>query len=79
MKCSQKLLNISYKDHVNNEDVCRKTLAVTAEYDKLMIMVKKRKLRWYDHNSGSSDLALDNSTGNRERKKMQKEASGKLY
>ena len=73
MKCYQKLLKISYKDHVNHEDVCRKTLAVTEEYDKLMTMVKKWKLRWFDHISRSSGFALDNSTRHRERKEVQKE------
>ena len=47
MRCYRRLLNISYKDHVANEDVRRKIKAVIGKYDDLLTMVKKRKLRWY--------------------------------
>ena len=39
-------MNISYKDHVSNEEVYRKTQAAIGEYDELLTLVKKRKLRW---------------------------------
>ena len=55
MRCYRRLLNISYKDHVTNEEVRRKIQA--AKYDKLLILVKKWKLRWFDHVSRSSGLA----------------------
>ena len=42
-------MNISYKDHVTNEEV--------VGYDKLLILVKERKLRWFGHVSRSSGLA----------------------
>ena len=45
MKCYQRLLNILYKDHVSNEEVCRKIQAAIGEYDELMTLVKSRKLR----------------------------------
>ena len=45
----QRLLNISYKDHVTNEEI--------GEYDELLTLVKKRKLRWLGHVSRSSSLA----------------------
>ena len=32
MRCYWRLLNISFKDHVTNEDVCRKILAAIGEY-----------------------------------------------
>ena len=57
MRCYRRLLNISYKDHVTNEEVCRKSLAAIGEYDELLALVKKRKLRWFGHVSRSSDLA----------------------
>ena len=57
MRCYQKLLIISYKDHVTNEEVCRKIQAAIGEYDELLILDKKRKLRWFDHVSTSSGLA----------------------
>ena len=52
-----RLLNISYKDHVTNEEVRRKIQAAIGEYDELLTLVKKRKLRWFGHVSRSSGLA----------------------
>ena len=57
MRCYRRLLNISYKDHVTNEEVCRKIQAAIGEYDELLTLVKKRKLRWFGHVSRSSGLA----------------------
>ena len=57
MRCYRRLLNISYKDHVTNEEVRRKIQAATGEYDELLTLVKKRKLRWFGHVSRSSGLA----------------------
>ena len=51
-----RLLNISYKDHVTNEEVCRKIQAAIGEYDELLSLVKKRKLIWFGHVSRSSGL-----------------------
>ena len=44
MRCYRRLLNIWYKDHVTNEEVCRKIQAAIGEYDELLTLVKKRKL-----------------------------------
>ena len=57
MRCNRRLLNISYKDHVTNEEVRRKIKAAIGEYDELLTLVKKRKLRWFGHVSRSSGLA----------------------
>ena len=57
MRCYRRLLIISYKDHVINEEVRRKIHAAIGEYDKLLTLVKKRKLRWFGHVSRSSGLA----------------------
>ena len=57
MRCNRRLLNISYKDHVTNEEVRRKIQAAIGEYDELLTLVKKRKLRWFGHVSRSSGLA----------------------
>ena len=57
MRCYRRLLNILYKDHVPNEEVCRKIQAAIGEYDELLTLVKKRKLRWFGHVSSSSGLA----------------------
>ena len=57
MKCYRRLLNISYKDHVTNQEVRRKIQADIGEYDELLTLVKKRKLIWFGHVSRSSGLA----------------------
>ena len=44
IRCYRRLLNISHKDHVTNEESRRKIQADIGEYDELT-MVKKRKLR----------------------------------
>ena len=57
MKYNRRLLNILYKDHVKNEEVRRKIQEAIAEYDKLLTLVKKRKLKWFDYVSRYSVLA----------------------
>ena len=57
MRCYRRLLNISYKDQVTNEEVRRKIQTAIGEYDELLILVKKRRLRWFGHVSRSSGLA----------------------
>ena len=57
MRCYRRLLNISYKDHVTNEEVRRKVQAAIGEYDELLTLFKIQKLRWFGHVSMSSGLA----------------------
>ena len=72
MRCYQRRCNISYKDHVTKKEVRRKIQAAIREYDTLLILVEKRKLRWFGHVSKSSGLAKDNPTGDSERKKKRR-------
>ena len=75
MRCYRKLLNISYKDHVSNEDVRRMTQEQIGKYDELLTLVKKRKLRWFGHVSRSSGLAktiLQDTVQGKRRKGRQK-------
>ena len=57
MRCYRRLLNISFKDHVTNEEVRRKIQTAIEEYDELLTLVKKRKLRWFGYVSRSFGLA----------------------
>ena len=57
MRCYRRLLNISYKDHVTNEEVRKRIQNATGVHDDLLTMVKERKLRWYGHISRSSGMA----------------------
>ena len=45
MRCYRRLLNISYKDHVTNEEVRNRIQNAIGVHDDLLTMVKKRKLR----------------------------------
>ena len=57
MRCYRKILRISYKDHVTNEEVGAKIQQAIGPHEDLLTIVKKRKLRWYCHVSPSSGLA----------------------
>ena len=57
MRCYRSLLNISYKDHVTNEEVRSRIHNAIGVQDDLLTMVKKRKLRWCCHISRSSGMA----------------------
>ena len=57
MRCYRRILNISYKDHITNEEVHSRVWALVGPYEELPNTVKKRKLRWYGHVSRSSGLA----------------------
>ena len=58
MRCFRRLLNISYKDHVTNEEVRNRIQNAIGVHDDLLTMVKKRKLRCYGHISRSSGMAM---------------------
>ena len=58
MKCYRKILRISYKDHVTNEEVRAKIQQAIGPHEDLLTVVKRRKLQWCGHVSGSSGLAI---------------------
>ena len=57
MRRYRKILHISYKDHVTNEEVRAKIQQAIGPHEDLLTMVKRRKLQWYGHVSRSSGLA----------------------
>ena len=57
MRYYSKILRISYKDHVTNEEVRAKIQQAIGPHEDLLSTVKRRKLQWYGHVSCSSDLA----------------------
>ena len=57
MRCYRKILRISYKDHVTNEEVRAKIQQAVGPHEDLLTIVKRRKLQWYGHVFRSSDLA----------------------
>ena len=57
MRCYRKILHISYKNHVTNEEVRAHIQKATEQNENLLTIVKRRKLHWYGHVSLSSGLA----------------------
>ena len=55
MRCYRKILHISYKDHVTNEEVRAKIQQAIGPHEDLLTIVKR--LQWYGHVSRSSGLA----------------------
>ena len=46
MRCYRKILLISYKDHVTNEEVRGKIEQAIGPHEDLLTIVKRRKLQW---------------------------------
>ena len=57
IRCYRKILHISYKDHVTNQEVRAKIQQAIGPHEDLLTIVKRRKLQWYGHVSRSSGLA----------------------
>ena len=57
MRRYRKILRISYKDHVTNEEVRAKIQQATGPHEDLLTIAKRHKLQWYGHVSRSSGLA----------------------
>ena len=55
MRCYRKILRISYKDQVTNEEVYAKIQQAIGLHEDLTT-VKRRKLQWYGHVSRSSGV-----------------------
>ena len=62
-RCYRKILHISYKDHVTNEEVRAKIQQAIGPHEDLLTIVKRRKLQWYGHLFRSSGLAKTISKG----------------
>ena len=57
MRCYCKILHISYKDHVTNEEVRAKIQQAIGPDEDLLMIALRCKLQWYGHVSCSSGLA----------------------
>ena len=57
MRCYRKILYISYKDHITNEEVRAKIQQAIGPHEDFLTIIKRRKLQWYDHVFRSSGLA----------------------
>ena len=57
MRCYHKILHISYKDHVTNEEVYANIQQAVRPHEDILTVVKRHKLKWYGHVCRSSGLA----------------------
>ena len=57
MRSLRRLLGISYKDHVTNEEVRNRVTKIIGPFEDLLSIVKAKKLRWYGHVTRSNGLA----------------------
>ena len=76
MRCYRKILRISYKDHITNEEARAKIQQAIGPHEDLLTIVKRCKLHWYSHVSRSSGLAktiLDGTVKGGRRQGRQKE------
>ena len=80
MRCYHKILHISYKDHVTNEEVRAKIQQAIGPHEDLLTNIKRRKLQWYGHVSRSSGLAKTTLHSERGKKTRQtKEEVGRQH
>ena len=64
LSCYRKILHMSYKDHVTNEElVLAKIQQAIGPHEDLLTTVKRHTLQWYGHVSRSSGLAKTISQG----------------
>ena len=63
IRCSRKLLRISYKDYVTNKEVRAKIEQAIELHEDLLTIVKRRKVHWYGHISRSPCLAKSTLQG----------------
>ena len=74
MRCCRKILHISYKDHVTNEEVRANIQQAIGLHEDLPTIVKRRKLQWYGHVSHLSGLAKKHFARHSERGKKTRHA-----
>ena len=73
MGCYHKILHLSHKDHVTNEEVRVKIQQAIGPHGNLLTIVKRRKLQWYGHVtfiwSGQNHLARYSERGKKTRQR----------
>ena len=80
MRCFRKLPYISYKDHITDKEVKTRNENVIGLYEDLLTLVKRCKLRWYDHTIiwAGQDCPTLNST-RREMKRQTEKTTGRQH
>ena len=76
MRSFRRLLGISYRDYITNEEVRSKIRKAIGPYEELLSTVKRLKMKWYGHVTRASGLAKtvlqDTARGGRRRGRQRK-------
>ncbi|BFZ07039.1 hypothetical protein BsWGS_10078 [Bradybaena similaris] len=62
MRCYHRVLGISYRDHISNIKICEIITKNIDPHEELLTTVKKRKLMWYEHVTGSKTKTIIQGT-----------------
>ncbi|GFR87332.1 retrovirus-related Pol polyprotein LINE-1 [Elysia marginata] len=57
MRCYRRLLSISHKEHITNDEVRRRIENAIGPHVDPLTIFRQRKLKWYGHTTRSSGLA----------------------
>ena len=57
MRCHRRILGITYKDRITNNEVAKRFRTAAGPFVELLRTVKKRKLIWFGHVTISNGLA----------------------
>ena len=57
MRCFRRLLGISYRDRISNDEIKRRISSEIGTYVDLLTTIKRKKLKWYGHVTRSSGLS----------------------
>ena len=79
IRCFRKLLGISYRDQMTNEEVKARIGNAIGPYGHLLTSVKRLKLKWYGHVTRSSGLAKKVNGTKRETKRQTEETMGRQH
>ena len=77
-RCFRKILGISYKDRITNEQVRKTIIKQIGPYEDLLATVKRRKLKWYGHVTRSDGLNQSDITGSSRRQSKKGQAEKEL-
>ena len=73
MRCFRRLIGISYKNHITNEEVRNRIKQASGLCEDLLSTIKRRKLIWFGHMiRGGGGTCKDSFTGNSEKRKERK-------
>ena len=57
IRCFRKLLGISYRDRLTNNEVRSRIVQAAGQYDELLIIIRRRNIKWLCHVTRCSSLA----------------------